>query len=131
MDMHPTPDLELILRDLDRYVAVDGWAQPPRLFAVVVTDGAVSTVEQAWDATGEDLIADLAAIAWPSEVAGAVVSVQRVLEPDHDVRLTVGAMRDQTAATALRYREHDADDAVAVAANVVSRLERAVWDTLQ
>jgi hypothetical protein len=47
------------------------------------------------------------------------------------VRVTVGALRDQTAATALRYREHDSEDAVAVATNVVSRLERAVWDTLQ
>ncbi len=129
--MHPTPDLELILRDLDRYVAADGWAQPPRLFALVDSAGRVTTVEQAWDSTGEDLLGDLAAIAWPSDVVGAAVSVQRVLEPDHDVRVTVGALRDQTVASALRYREHDADDRVAVAAGVVPRLERAMWDTLQ
>ena len=129
--MHPTPDLEMILRDLDRYVAADGWAQPPRLFALAVEDGQVTTVEQAWDSTGEDLLGDLAAISWPAEVAGAVVSAQRVLEPDHDVRVTVGALRDQTVATALRYRDHDSDEAVAVAAAVVPRLERAVWDTLQ
>lgn len=129
--MHPTPDLELILRDLDRYVAADGWEQPPRLFALVVEDGAVTTVEQAWDSDGRDLLADLAAIAWPTEVAGAAVSAVRVLEPDQDVRVTVGAFRDQRVASALRYRAHDNEDAVAVAAGVVPRLERAMWDTLQ
>lgn len=129
--MHPAPDLELILRDIDRYVGADGWEQPPRLFALVVEEGAVTTVEQAWESSGEDLLADLARIAWPAEVAGAAVSTLRVLEPDHDVRITVGALRDQTHATALRYRAHDSDDAVAVAAGVVPLLERAVFDTLR
>lgn len=129
--MHPTPDLELMLRDIDRYVAADGWEQPPRLFALVVQDGQISTVEQAWDSTGEDLLADLAAISWPEDVSGAAVSVQRILEPDHDVRVTVGALRDQTHATAVRYRVHDSDGDVAVASGVVPRLERAMWDTLQ
>lgn len=129
--MHSAPDLELILRDLDRYVAADGWEQPPRLFALVVEDGAVTTVEQAWESTGEDLLADLARIAWPAEVSGAAVSTLRVLEPDHDVRVTVGALRDQTHATALRYRAHDCDASVAVAAGVVPLLERAVFDTLR
>jgi hypothetical protein len=129
--MHSTPDLELILRDLDRYVGTDGWQQPPRLFALLIKDGAMTTVEQAWDSTGEDLLADLARIAWPSEVTGAAVSTLRILEPDHDVRITVGALRDQTHATALRYRAHDSDDAVAVSAGVVPLLERAVYDTLQ
>ena len=129
--MHPTPDLELMLRDIDRYVAADGWEQPPRLFALVVQDGQISTVEQAWDSTGEDLLADLAAISWPEDVSGAAVSVQRILEPDHDVRVTVGALRDQPHATAVRYRVHDSEGDVAVASGVVPRLERAMWDTLQ
>lgn len=129
--MHPTPDLELILRDIDRYVGADGWEQPPRLFALVVEGSSVTTVEQAWESTGEDLLGDLARIAWPDDVAGAAVSTLQVLEPDHDVRITVGALRDQTHATALRYRAHDFDDAVAVSAGVVPLLERAVYDTLR
>lgn len=130
-DMHPTPDLETIIRDLDRHVAGDGWAQPPRLFALVMQGDETSVVEQPWESTGEELLADLAGIAWPPEVTGAALSVQRLLENRTDVRVTVGALRDQTVATALRYREHDSDDDVAVAAGVVPRLERALWDTLQ
>jgi hypothetical protein len=129
--MHPTPDLESVLRDLDRHVANDGWNQPPRLFALVDQEGAFSVVEQPWDSTGEDVVADLARVAWPPEVSGAALSVQRVLEPDHDVRLTVAALRTQQVSTALRYRTHDVDDQVAVAAGVAPRLERALWDTLQ
>lgn len=129
--MHSATDLEVVLRDLDRHVAGDGWDQPPRLFALVDREDGFSVVEQAWDSTGQDVISDLARIAWPAEVSGAALSVQRILEPDHDVRLTVGALRDQQVATAMRYREHDHDDEVAVAAGVLPRLERAVWDTLQ
>ncbi len=129
--MYSATDLEVVLRDLDRHVATDGWDQPPRLFALVDREDGFSVVEQAWDSTGQDVISDLARIAWPAEVSGAALSVQRILEPDHDVRLTVGAMRDQQVATAMRYREHDHDDEVAVAAGVLPRLERALWDTLQ
>lgn len=129
--MHPPVDLDSAVRDLDRHVAADGWDQPPRLFALVVTDDAVTFVEQAWTSDGEELLADLAAIAWPPDVAGAAVSVQRVIEPDHDVRVTVGAMRDQTVRTAVRYRAHDSAGDVAIGQSVMPRLERAVWDTLQ
>lgn len=128
--MHPPVDLDSAIRDLDRHVAADGWNQPPRLFALVATDDGVSVFEQPWTSTGEDLLADLAAIEWPTEVTGAAVSVQRVLEPDHDVRVTVGALRDQTVRTALRYKAHDDAADVAVGAGVMPRLERAVWDTL-
>jgi hypothetical protein len=129
--MHSAPDLEIVIRDLDRHVSRDGWAQPPRLFALVLEDSRMSAVEQAWQSNGEDLLADLTRITWPPDVSGVALSVQRILEPDHDVRVTVGAMRDQQVATALRYREHDADAEVAVAGGVVPRLERALWDTLQ
>lgn len=129
--MHSGTDLESALRDLDRHVARDGWQQPPRLFALVPADSGFTAVEQAWTSSGEDLIADLRKIAWPEDVAGAAVSVQRVLEPDHDVRVTVGALRDQTVATALRYRAHDTDGEVAVGAGIMPRLERLMWDTLQ
>ena len=128
--MHPTPDLESVIRDLDRHVSRDGWGQPPRLFALVDGEGGFAAVEQPWTSSGEDLVADLGRIAWPPDVQGAALSVQRVLEPDHDVRLTVGALRDQRVATAVRYRAHDADSDVAVGAGLAPRLERAVWDTL-
>jgi hypothetical protein len=129
--MHPTPDLESVLRDLDRHVSTDGWNQPPRLFALVAEAHGISVVEQPWESTGEEVLRDLARISWPEDVMGAALSVQRILEPEHDVRLTVGALRNQQVATALRYREHDEDAEVAIAANVAPRLERAVWDTLQ
>lgn len=129
--MHPTAHLETVIRDLDRHVARDGWAQPPRLFALVVEPEGVSLVEQAWDSDGEDLIADLARITWPEDVSGAAVSVQRVLEPDHDVRVTVAALRNQEVGTAIRYRAHDSEQAVAVGPSLMPRLERAVWDSLQ
>jgi hypothetical protein len=129
--MHPAPDLESMIRDLDRHVSGDGWGQPPRLFALVVAESGFTVVEQAWESSGEDVVADLARITWPDDVAGVALSVQRVLEPDHDVRLTVAAMRNQEVTTALRYREHDRDDQVAVGPGTVPRLERALWDTLQ
>lgn len=129
--MHPTPDLETVLRDLDRHVSRDGWQQPPRLFALIDDGGDVSVVEQPWDSTGDDALGDLARISWPETVAGAALSVQRVLEPDHDVRLTAGAMRDQRVATAVRYRSHDTDAEVAIGPGIAPRLERALWDTLQ
>lgn len=129
--MHPTPDLESVLRDLDRHVATDGWNQPPRLFALVTEGPGYSVVEQPWESTGEDVLRDLARISWPADVSGAALSVQRILEPDHDVRLTVGALRTQDVATAVRYREHDDAAQVAIAANLAPRLERALWDTLQ
>lgn len=129
--MHLTADLETVLRDLDRHVSHDGWGQPPRLFAVVIEESGVSMVEQAWDSDGENLLSDLAGITWPPDVTGAALSVQRVLEPDHDVRVTVGALRDQQVATAVRYRSHDSEEAVAVGPGVMPRLERALWDTLQ
>jgi hypothetical protein len=129
--MHPAPDLESMIRDLDRHVSRDGWGQPPRLFALVAGQSGFTVVEQAWDSSGEDVVADLSRITWPDEVAGAALSVQRVLEPEHDVRLTVAAMRNQDVTTALRYREHDSDDQVAVGPGMVPRLERALWDTLQ
>jgi hypothetical protein len=129
--MHPTPDLESVLRDLDRHVSTDGWSQPPRLFALIEETSGFSVVEQPWESTGEDVLRDLARISWPDDVTGAALSVQRILEPSHDVRLTVGALRTQEVATALRYREHDTDTEVAIAAGVAPRLERALWDTLQ
>ena len=129
--MHPTPDLEIVLRDLDRHVSRDGWRQPPRLFALVDDGDTMSMVEQPWDSTGEDVLADLARISWPDAVDGAAISVQRVLEADHDVRLTAGAMRDQRVATAVRYRSHDSDAEVAVGPGLAPLLERVLWDTLQ
>ncbi|MCU0299697.1 MAG: hypothetical protein MUF33_14435 [Candidatus Nanopelagicales bacterium] len=129
--MHPTPDLETVIRDVDRHVARDGWEQPPRLFALVAESAGLSVIEQPWESTGEDLLADLAAISWPPDVLGAALSVQRILEPDHEVRLTVAALRDQQVTTALRYRQHDQDEQVGVGSGVAARLERALWDTLQ
>ncbi len=129
--MHPTPDLESVIRDVDSHVARDGWEQPPRLFALVDEGEGFTVVEQPWQSTGEDLMGDLARIEWPTEVLGAALSVQRILEPDHDVRLTVAALRDQQVSTAVRYRTHDADAQVGVGAGLAPLLERALWDTLQ
>ncbi len=93
------------LLELDRHIAADGWAQPPRLFALVRTaellaaepelagslggprsgsggwPDALSAIEQDDFAPTDDLIADLARISWPPTVSGCAVSLVRSFLP--------------------------------------------------
>jgi len=93
------------LVDLERHVGAAGWDQPPRLFALVLTDvfaaaepglaadlglrttadgaapGALTAIEQESFAATDDLLADLAQLEWPDTVFGCAVSTERTFLP--------------------------------------------------
>ena len=93
------------LLDLDRHVGRDGWDQPPRLFALVLTDvlaeaepvlsrqlglrttedgglpGALTAIEQdEFRSTGQ-LTRDLATVEWPETVFGCALATVRTFLP--------------------------------------------------
>jgi hypothetical protein len=168
-----TDALTLAALDTERHVARDGWDQPVRLFALVPTAellehepglaaslsthdaaaGALSAVEQddLPEAAGlEDL---LARIAWPDEVSGCALAVERIVvppaaerdlpeDPDaalaavsahpgrEDVRIVVAVTRDGASRCLLRQRSHDSDDKVALADDLAPGLVQALQSTL-
>ena len=93
------------LLELDRYVDQAGWDQPPRLFALVLTDslaaaepalsrslglrtsdagglpGALTAIEQDDFRSSGDLTEDLAAVEWPDTVHGCAVTAVRTFLP--------------------------------------------------
>jgi len=107
----PVPDgdqrdaLLAALVDLERHVGSAGWDQPPRLFALVLTDvlaaaepqlaaemglrttaegaapGGLTAVEQEEFETTGDLLADLATLSWPETVFGCALSTERTFLP--------------------------------------------------
>ena len=100
----PSPLLTAAV-DTERHVARVGWDQPPRLFALVLTDvfaaaepglaadlglrttadgaapGALTAIEQESFASSDDLLADLAELEWPETVFGCAVSTERTFLP--------------------------------------------------
>jgi len=93
------------LLELDRYVGRDGWHQPPRLFALVLTDvlaeaepalsrelglrttgagglpGALTAIEQDDFRSSGDLVHDLDALEWPESVYGCALATVRTFLP--------------------------------------------------
>ena len=93
------------LVELEHHVAEAGWDAPPRLFALVETDelaatepdlarslglrtsadggapGALTAIEQDAFVPGDDLVGELAGIAWPDEVFGTAVTAVRTFLP--------------------------------------------------
>jgi hypothetical protein len=161
--------------EAERHVAGFGWDQPPRLFALVRTQdllarepglaaqlggelgppdpARLTAVEQDGLAPTSSIESMLATMAWPAEVDGAAIALERVVVPpeaerdlpqdpeqavEHlaahaqrrDVRLVVGVLRDGTAMCALRQRLHDDEDSVAVGPNLVPGLVHALLATL-
>ncbi|WP_404349633.1 hypothetical protein LG324_16335 [Phycicoccus jejuensis] len=173
-DRRPVTDpLTLAALDTERHVARSGWDQPVRLFALVHTAelverepqlaqglathdavaGALSAIEQDElpEATGLEEL--LGRIAWPAEVAGCAVAVERVVlppaaerdlpenpeeavravaaHPDRaDVRLLVAVTRDGAARCLLRQRAHDSDDEVALGEDLAPGIVHALRATL-
>ncbi|MGL5929820.1 MAG: PPA1309 family protein, partial [Dermatophilaceae bacterium] len=108
-DATPVTDpLTLAALDTERHVAGGGWDQPMRLFALVPTAelvdrephlagslarhdivaGALSAVEQDDLPEGHRIDDVLARIAWPDQVAGCALAVERVVIPpgaEHDL----------------------------------------------
>lgn len=150
----PSLTLPAVVAEVEAHVASAGWDAPPRLFALVPTadlvrrepelaaqlglapdgdhDGALTPVEQEALPPGRSLEESLARVAWPDEVVGAALVVERLVVPpsveaqmprdeqealawlaDHpqrqEVRLAVGVLRDGHQAGVLRLRSHDSD----------------------
>lgn len=94
------------LLELERHVGRDGWDQPPRLFALVLTDvlaaaepdlgrelglrtttttggpaGALTAIEQDDFVSTADLLDDLAGLQWPETVFGCALATIRTFLP--------------------------------------------------
>lgn len=150
---HPlAPALSPLVVDVEQQVAREGWEQPARLFALVETSDLVrrdpalaeelglagsdapplTPVEQDDLPPGVELEDLLGQIAWPAEVAGTMVAVERLVLPPEaeaelpadpeqvaawaashparrDVRLVAGVLRDGSRYCAVRVRP-DADN---------------------
>ena len=117
-------------------------------------DMTLTSVEQEFEnvvTSVEDL---LGTIEWPADVVGAIVVLERIILPpeaqedlpdesdeaftriaaEHpmrrDVRMVSAALRTGENMNALRFRIHDNDDDVAVAADLIPTLNEAVLATL-
>ena len=163
-------NLEALVREVEDHVASAGWDQPVRLFALVPTASLLASNPQVAAELGisanlpltsvEQEISDafeldelLATIAWPTDVVGALVALERIVLPpsaqsdlpaendndlvqaaaDHpdrrDVRIISAVLRTGENLNALRHRTHDSADAVAVSPDLVTRLNEALAAT--
>lgn len=157
--------------DTERHVARSGWDQPPRLFALVRTaslrerepglaaqladgdDAGYTAIEQEGLPPTSDLESLLGRLAWPEEVDGVAIAVERIVVPPEaerdlpsdpraatdqlaghpgrkDVRLLAACLRGGSSTCLLRQRDHDSDDAVAVGADIAPGLTHALAATL-
>jgi hypothetical protein len=158
--------------ETERHVAAAGWDQPPRLFALVRTAGllerephlraeieegeedGLTAIEQEGLPSSSSLESVLAQLAWPQEVDGVALAVERLVVPPEaerdlpedpeqaaeelaahpdrkDVRLLVAVLRDGESACLLRQRDHDTDDKVASGPDIAPGLVQALSATLQ
>lgn len=163
-----------LVREIEKHVSDLGWDQNPRIFALartvelVALEPALATalgaaaqdpasltpIEQDHLDHGKPLDEVLATTAWPDEVQGAALVLERVMLPPsaeeslpedpseletaaathperQDVRMAVVVTRDGRRMCALRLRSHDSDDQVLVGENLVPRLADAVHATLR
>ena len=165
--------LDRLTLDIERHAASSGWDQPARLFALVETadlvrrepqlaaqlgaasdePGGLTPVEQdelPEHATVEEL---LGGIAWPVEVLGTALTVERLMVPpeterdmpqdegaalqwlaEHperqEVRIVVAVLRDGSRSAALRMRAHDDEMSVLSGPDLVPGLAEALAATL-
>lgn len=158
--------------DTERHVARIGWDQPPRLFALVRTpellerepalaaqlqdaeDDGYTAVEQEGLPPTSDLESLLGRVAWPAEVDGVALAIERIVVPPEaerdlpedpdaaadrlaahpsrkDVRLLAACLRDGRSICLLRQRDHDSDDAVAIGEDLAPGLTHALAMTLR
>ena len=158
--------------ETERHVAAAGWDQPPRLFALVRTAGllerepqlraqvgqgaeeGLTAIEQEGLPHTSSLETLLAQLAWPEEVDGVALAVERLVVPPEaerdlpqnpgqaaealaahpdrkDVRLLVAVLRDGESTCLLRQRDHDTDDKVASGPDIAPGLVQALSATLQ
>lgn len=158
--------------DTERHVARSGWDQPVRLFAIArngdlarrepslaaqlegIDPDGYSTIEQPELEPAGSLEETLAYIAWPPEVDGAAIAVERIVVPPaaerdlpddpqeavrvlaahpdrQDVRLFAAVLRDGEAICLLRQRAHDSDDQVAFGNDIAPGLVAALAATFE
>lgn len=158
--------------DTERHVASAGWDQSPRLFAIArnadllarepglagqlagADPSAYSTIEQEGLPQTSNIESLLRQLAWPAEVDGVALAVERIVVPPEaerdlpenaeaaaealaahpdraDVRLLVAVLRNGDSICLLRQRAHDADDKVAVGKDIAPGLVHALQVTLQ
>lgn len=168
----PLEALTQVVRDVERAAARVGWDHAPSLYALVPTadlleqpgvpDDVSDQLRRTWDGTPthlsaivqEDLPDDeledlLTRLAWPDSVAGAALTVERVIVPPEvedeapedpdaalefisthpartEVRLAVGALRTGETWTAVRARPFDSDDQVGTGPDLVPVLTKAL-----
>ena len=165
-------NLEPILREVEQHISAAGWDQPARLFALVSTaeliladptlaaelnltpELALTSVEQEIE-PGQSLEDLLATIAWPADVHGAILAIERIVLPpsaeaqlpndgdqelidaaiEHpdrrDVRIVSAVLRTGENLNALRYRSHDESTEVAVSPDLVGRLNESLLATFE
>ena len=127
---------------------------PPEVVQAARDDGEhLTAVEQENLPTTESVEALLGRIGWPETVDGAALVLERVVVPPEaeagvpagtdaaaaylenhpqrrDVRLAAAVLRDGTQGCAVRARDHDSDDRVAVGPDLVPGLVTALVATL-
>ena len=158
----PTDRLEVALRaavaEVEQYVDDSGWDAPRQLFALVPTAellahepgliGHVSAARGSADAAsapeftpveqgslpGETVAAALATIAWPDEIAGAVLVLEIGVEGGDgpaEGRLAVGVMRERPGGMcALRWR-HAPEGPVTFSPELAPELIEALHATFE
>lgn len=162
-----TEPLRLALREIEDHVGSAGWDQPPRLFALARTielarlepglallsedPTALTPIEQEPFAPDLELHEALAQLAWPEEVVGVALVLERLYLPPsaeadlprdetlgqvvarhpdrREVRICVGVLRDGDQACALRFR--DAPDRLSEGSDLVPGLAQALASTFQ
>lgn len=113
----------------------------------------LTAVEQEGLPDADSLESLLGMISWPATVDGAAVVVERIVVPPgaetnlpddpeqaqiallnhplrRDLRLAAGVLRDGGQACAVRARDHDSDDRVAVGPDLIPGLAAALSETL-
>ncbi|MFC7406258.1 PPA1309 family protein [Georgenia alba] len=171
--------LRAAVLDLERHVATLGWDGPVVVFALVRTADALGATPSLADELPAEALADaredpehltsieqdglpeaatleelLGQLAWPEQVDGAAVVVERMVVPPEaeqglpddpqealealmahpqrqDVRMAAGVLRSGESWCALRSRNNDADDAVAGSPDAVPGLVEALRATLR
>lgn len=172
-DSFATAALARCVRETEQHVAAAGWDGPVRVFALVRTAAAVAAdpslasvlpdtgddphhltaVEQEGLPQAEELEDLLAQLAWPDQVDGAAVVVERLVVPPaaeadlpadeaaavaalsnhpdaQDVRIAAGVLRTGESWCALRARSHDTDEQVVGGRDTVPGLVSALAATL-